>query len=162
MYLMSGSLITRFGYVKLLYAGLVCYIIRFWLYAFVTNSWMVLPFELLYGISTAGVWSAAVCYVGLIPGASSTVQGIIGGVHWGLGLGCGGVVGGFVVTYIGLKLTFVGLAFLSIVDLTLYIVVTNYQCYEVNCIARTTSQAQSSKLSSEYSLLTYREDKGGN
>ena len=126
MYLMSGSLITRFGYVKLLYAGLVCYIIRFWLYAFVTNSWLVLPFESLYGISTAGVWSAAVCYVGLIPGASSTVQGIIGGVHWGLGLGCGGVVGGFVVTYIGLKLTFVGLAFLSMVNLTLYILVTNY------------------------------------
>lgn len=134
MYSISEPLIQRFGYEKIFYSGLISYIIRFWLYVFITNSWLILPLELLYGVASAGVWAAAVCYIGLVPGASSTIQGFIGGIYWGLGLGAGGVIGGFIVSYIGLRLTFVGFGILSIVDLFLYILVNNCrQCQGSIC-----------------------------
>ena len=40
------------------------------------------------------------------PGSGATVQGIIHGVYWGLGMAVGGILGGFMVHGIGARLTF--------------------------------------------------------
>lgn len=126
MYFCSGTLITYLGHQRVLYAGLVCYTIRFLGYTFITNSWVVLPFELLHGVTNAAVWSAGVVYVGLGSGAPSTLQGILGGVYSGLGFGGGGVVGGLIVSAVGCNYTFLILAAISFVDLLLFLLVNNW------------------------------------
>lgn len=125
VYSCSGVLIKWFGHHQMLYVGLSCYIIRFFAYAFITNSWAVLPFEILHGLSTAAVWSAAVVFVGLIPGAPATMQGILGGVHWGLGNGGGGVVGGLLITYAGTSMSFLLFGVVSLLGLTLFVCLNN-------------------------------------
>lgn len=133
VYCCSGMFIKWLGHHQVLYIGLSCYIIRFFGYAFISNSWVVLPFEVLHGLSTAAVWSAAVVFVGLIPGAPATMQGILGGVHWGLGNGGGGVVGGLLITYAGTTNSFLIFGIVTLVDLSLFIVLNNmefFNCFE--------------------------------
>ena len=132
-YCCSGMFIKWLGHHQVLYVGLSCYIIRFFGYAFISNSWVVLPFEILHGLSTAAVWSAAVVFVGLIPEAPATMQGILGGVHWGLGNGGGGVVGGLLITYAGATNSFLIFGIISLVDLSLFISLNNiefFSCFE--------------------------------
>ena len=130
VYCFSGFFIKWLGHHQVLYVGLSCYIIRFFCYAFITNSWIVLPFEVLHGLSTAAVWSAAVVFVGLIPGAPATMQGILGGVHWGLGNGGGGVVGGFLITYAGATTSFLIFGVASLVDLSLFICLNHMKYFD--------------------------------
>ncbi|XP_022788560.1 major facilitator superfamily domain-containing protein 6-like [Stylophora pistillata] len=133
VYCCSGTFIKWLGHHQVLYVGLSCYIIRFFGYALITNCWVVLPFEILHGLSTAAVWSAAVVFVGLIPGAPATMQGILGGVHWGLGNGGGGVLGGLLITYAGATTSFLIFGVISLVDLSLFILLNNmefFNCFE--------------------------------
>ena len=111
----------------LIYAGLTCYAVRFFVYALIQSSWVVLPFELLHGITTAAVWSAAVTYVGLISGAPATMQGTLGSIHWSFGGGGGGIAGGFLVSYVGTARSFCILGVLTVVDLLLFILVNNWK-----------------------------------
>lgn len=125
MYFCSGAMITWLGHQRVLYAGLVCYTVRFLGYALISNSWVVLPFELLHGVTNAAVWSAGVVFVGLSPGAPSTLQGILGGVYSGLGCGGGGMIGGFIVGAVGCRYTFLLLAAISFLDLVLFAILNN-------------------------------------
>ena len=77
LYFLSTKLIAYMGAVRVLYLGLICYSIRLFYYAIVSNPWTVLPVELLSGITTAAVWAAMMSYVGThsVEGASVTLQG---------------------------------------------------------------------------------------
>ena len=77
LYFLSTKLISFIGTIRVLYLGLICYSIRLFYYAFVSNPWTVLPIELLSGITTAAVWAAMMSYVGThsVEGASVTLQG---------------------------------------------------------------------------------------
>lgn len=149
-YCISGKMILFFGHHRVLYAGLICYAIRFLGYAFITNSWLVLPLELLHGLTSAAVWSAGVVFVGLIPGATTTMQGILGGVYFGLGNGGGGIVGGFIVSLIGCPYTFLLLGIISIVDLLLFVLVNN--CSAMHCTRKKDEKYPESQ-NGEYTLL---------
>lgn len=143
VYSFSGFFIKHFGHHRVLYVGLSCYIIRFFGYALITNSWVVLPFEVLHGLSTAAVWSAAVVFVGLIPGAPATMQGILGGVHWGLGNGGGGVVGGLLITYTSTTTSFLIFGVVSLIDLSLFVCLNNmgyFNCFQWSREVGTRSQ----------------------
>ncbi|XP_001634981.2 major facilitator superfamily domain-containing protein 6 [Nematostella vectensis] len=133
MFSMSGVLIRCCGYQRVLYLGLICYAVRFFAYAFVTNCWLALPLECLHGVSYAAVWSAAVVFVGLIPGANNTMQGILGGVYWGVGFGGGGVVGGLMVSWLGSSLTFAIFGVLSVIDLIVFASVNNLRHFCRQC-----------------------------
>ena len=133
MYFLSGRFITYCGHEKVIYIGLACYSARFILYAFIENPWTVLPFELLHGLSTAAVWSAAVCYIGLTPGASVTMQGVIGGIHWGLGCGGGGLIGGLLIHSIGGQNTFIVFGTIGLLDLLVFIVINNWHRCKPEC-----------------------------
>lgn len=150
MYFISGNMILFFGHHRVLYAGLICYAIRFFGYAFITNSWLVLPLELLHGLTSAAIWSAGVVFVGLIPGATTTMQGILGGVYFGLGNGGGGMVGGIIVSLIGCPYTFLLLGVISIVDLFLFVLVNN--CSAMHCTRKKTED-DSESPNAEYTLL---------
>lgn len=149
VYRFSGQLISLFGHHMLIYAGLVCYAVRFFVYAFAQSSWSVLPFELLHGVSTAAVWSAAVTYVGLISGAPTTMQGILGSVHWGLGSGGGGIVGGLLISYVGTARSFFIFGVVSALNLLLFVLVNNWELVSRKCFRPNAQEQEYTHLENE-------------
>ncbi|XP_002160939.1 major facilitator superfamily domain-containing protein 6-A [Hydra vulgaris] len=125
MYFLSEKLISKIGQIRVLYLGLICYSIRLFYYSILPYTWLVLVVELLPGITTAAVWAACLSYVSINsrPGAQTTMQCILHGVHWGLGYGAGEVIGGILVHHYGAPTTFVMFGILCIVVLLLYILI---------------------------------------
>lgn len=127
MYFLSARLIKKIGHAKVLYLGLICYSIRLFYYSAIPDPWMVLAVELLPGITTAAVWAACLSYVSINsgPGAATTMQCILHGVHWGLGYGAGEVIGGIMVHHYGAPFTFVFFGVGCLVILAIYMLINN-------------------------------------
>ncbi|KXJ25642.1 Major facilitator superfamily domain-containing protein 6 [Exaiptasia diaphana] len=127
MYFLSARLIKKIGHAKVLYLGLICYAIRLFYYSAIPNPWMVLAVELLPGITTAAVWAACLSYVSINsgPGAATTMQCILHGVHWGLGYGAGEVIGGIMVHHYGAPFTFVFFGVVCLIMLAMYMFINN-------------------------------------
>lgn len=101
-------LIRRLGVRPFMYLGILGYIARFCVFAFIDNPWFILPVEVLQGFTFAGVWSVLTVYFcNAVPMEMlGTMQGIIHGVYWGLGSGTGSMIGGVLVDELGAKDTF--------------------------------------------------------
>ena len=129
MYFLSARLIKTIGHAKVLYLGLICYAVRLFYYSAIPIPWMVLAVELLPGITTAAVWAACLSYVSINsgPGAATTMQCILHGVHWGLGYGAGEVIGGIMVHHYGAPTTFIIFGILCLIILGVYVLI-NYFC----------------------------------
>lgn len=106
IFFVTDKLLSFLGHINVIYLALFCYSLRFIYFYFIQSPWAVLPAELLQGITTAALWSSCVSYVGLHPGASNTVQGILNGVYMGLGFASGGFMGGLLVHVTGMKVSF--------------------------------------------------------
>lgn len=76
---------------------------HFWSFCFLQNllHFFVLLFNL--GITHAAVWAACCSYIAhnTPQQLRSSAQGVLQGIHHGLGRGCGAVIGGWFVTYFG-------------------------------------------------------------
>lgn len=109
-YFFSFRLIQQIGHVKVLCLGLIGNILRFLYISYLTNPWYVLPFEFMQGITHAAVWAACCSYIAhnTPQHLRSSAQGVLQGLHHGLGRGCGAVIGGFFVRYFGSATTFRG------------------------------------------------------
>ena len=103
LFYFSEALIKRWGHLNLLVAALVCYGIRLVIYAVIVHPWAVMPAELLHGITYGIGWACCVQFAAEIapPGTTSTVQGLLGGVHWGVGVSLGSLVGGALFRSLG-------------------------------------------------------------
>jgi len=101
-------LVKVIGVRGILYLSFVCYVIRLIYYSFLQNPWLVLPAELLHGITYAAAWSACVLHAkSLAPrGLEATMQGLLTGTHWGIGVGVGALVGGVLLENFGAVDTF--------------------------------------------------------
>ena len=126
VFFITDKLICYLGHINVIYVTLFCYSVRFIYFYFVESPWVVLPAELLQGITTAAFWSSCVSYVGLHPGASNTVQGILNGVYMGLGFAAGGFLGGSLVYLAGMKNSFLLYALASFCVLLTFLVVNKY------------------------------------
>ncbi|EDW00917.1 major facilitator superfamily domain-containing protein 6 [Drosophila grimshawi] len=124
-YFFSFRLITQIGHVKVLCLGLIGNVLRFLYISYLTNPWMVLPFELMQGITHAAVWAASCSYIAhnTPKHLRSSGQGVLQGIHHGLGRGCGAIIGGMFVTYYGTTATFrwYGIACLFVLGLFIFI-----------------------------------------
>ncbi|XP_022085051.1 major facilitator superfamily domain-containing protein 6-like [Acanthaster planci] len=109
----TPRLIGCSGHVELLFAGLLVYCLRFLCYALVTNPWMVLPVEVLHGMSIALTWNILVSLLcRAVPfECMATLQGFLSGIYFGLGHGIGAIAGGFMVTSYGVLWTFYSFSF---------------------------------------------------
>lgn len=107
-YFFSFRLITQIGHVKVLCLGLIGNVLRFLYISYLSNPWMVLPFELMQGITHAAVWAASCSYIAhnTPKHLRASAQGVLQGIHHGLGRGCGAIIGGIFVTYYGTTNTF--------------------------------------------------------
>lgn len=124
-YFLSESLISRIGQTKVIYIGLLCYTVRFLYYAFCTVPWLVLPIELIQGITTAAVWAAIVSFVGVQPGVAVTLQGLVNGSYLGLGYATGGLLGGIMVHELGTNTTFLCFGEMSLFVMFVFMLVNN-------------------------------------
>ncbi|SPP75284.1 blast:Major facilitator superfamily domain-containing protein 6 [Drosophila guanche] len=124
-YFFSFRLITQIGHVKVLCLGLIGNVLRFLYISYLTNPWMVLPFELMQGITHAAVWAACCSYIAhnTPKHLRASGQGVLQGIHHGLGRGCGAIIGGMFVTYYGTTATFrwYGIACLLVLGLFIFV-----------------------------------------
>lgn len=127
VFFVTDKLLHFLGHVNVIYLSLFCYSVRFIYFYFVESPWVVLPAELLQGITTAAFWSCCVSYVGLHPGAPNTVQGILNGVYMGLGFATGGFLGGLLVHAAGMKTSFLLYALASFCLLLVFVVINQHK-----------------------------------
>ncbi|TNN47047.1 Major facilitator superfamily domain-containing protein 6-A [Liparis tanakae] len=88
---------------RVLYIGLACNTMRYLYISYLKNAWTVLPMEVLQGVTHASVWAACISFLSAAvpPALRTSAQGILQGLHLGLGRGCGAMVGGVFVNYFG-------------------------------------------------------------
>ena len=77
----------------------------------------------------AACWAACCSYVAhnSPPALRSSSQGVLQGLHHGLGRGCGAVIGGLFVTYFGSKTTFRGYGIVSIFVTVAFVFINFYR-----------------------------------
>ncbi|XP_036411953.1 major facilitator superfamily domain-containing protein 6-B isoform X2 [Colossoma macropomum] len=121
-YFISHKLIELVGHIRVLYIGLACNTARYLYISYLQNAWIVLPMEVLQGLTHASVWAACISYLSAAvpPALRTSAQGILQGLHLGLGRGCGAMVGGVFVNYFGAAETFRGLGMASLIILLIF------------------------------------------
>ncbi|XP_062930668.1 major facilitator superfamily domain-containing protein 6 isoform X2 [Cynocephalus volans] len=77
---------------------------------------------LLQGVTHAAIWAACISYLSAAvpPELRTSAQGILQGLHLGLGRGCGAMIGGVLVNYFGAAATFRGIGMACLVILLLF------------------------------------------
>jgi len=103
VYLVSDRIITRMGHTRVIYLAAVGFAMRSLWYSFLSNPWFVLPLEFMPGITNALAWVAMLSYVNDMSTSdnATTHQGILYGFYRGLGYGCGEVLGGVMINFLG-------------------------------------------------------------
>ncbi|XP_041056246.1 major facilitator superfamily domain-containing protein 6-like [Carcharodon carcharias] len=121
-YFFSHKLIELVGHIRVLYIGLACNTARYLYISYLENAWYVLPMEVLQGVTHAAVWAACISYLSAAvpPALRTSTQGILQGLHLGLGRGCGAMMGGVMVNAFGAPETFRGIGMASLVILLLF------------------------------------------
>ena len=84
----AGYIIKRISHLYCLYIVMITYAVRFIGYSFLSNPWQVLIIEPTHGVTFGIMWATATSYASIITpkGLSGTVQGLLGGIHFGLGI----------------------------------------------------------------------------
>ena len=84
---MSGTIIHKIGVVGVLYLTLICYALRLFVYSMLTNPWFILFVEPTNGVTAGLIYAVATSHATDIapPGMSATVQGLVGGLQFGIG-----------------------------------------------------------------------------
>merc|ERR1719195_322360 len=112
----SGSLVKRFGIMKILGFALVCIFLRQAWTATLENAWLLLPVELFHGI-TFSIANAAIvehCNTIAPEGLGMTVQSLQLAIYQGLGQGGGALIGGMVTRTYGVVVLFAASAYFAL------------------------------------------------
>jgi len=123
-YVFSGPIINKIGLVTTLAGCLLLYVTVFMGLALTLNPWLGMVLYSLQGMLNGLGWSACVVFGGTVSlqvGFYAAVQGIIGGFHWGLGVGIGITVSGAVINLVGIPKTYFIYSLVSIAVLALFL-----------------------------------------
>jgi predicted MFS family arabinose efflux permease len=115
MFRIAGSLQQKYGIWPVMALTQIAYVIRFIYYSTLTIPWLVLPCEILHGLTFAVMWSVSCSYASLIstPECHATIQALLKGLHYGLGSAMGALIGGFIYDSYGAVSLFEGSAWLA-------------------------------------------------
>lgn len=93
MLCISKHLIHCFGHHWVIFVSLFCYGGRFLFFSYFKNPWLIIPIELLRGLSYTTVQSACGSYAASVSlhGTEKTLKVIFSTVYHGLGMGIGGI-----------------------------------------------------------------------
>nr|XP_053644364.1 major facilitator superfamily domain-containing protein 6-A-like [Cherax quadricarinatus]XP_053644365.1 major facilitator superfamily domain-containing protein 6-A-like [Cherax quadricarinatus] len=121
----SGAIFNKLGHANTIVLGFAFYVVRMFGYSFITNPWWVMPFEALECFTVSLMGAAAVSYAAALstPSTIATLQGVYGGIHFGVGRGVGSLMGGFLMGPIGVRNTFRLMGVICAVTCILYFVI---------------------------------------
>lgn len=109
IFLVSGKILKRIGYVHCLSLCFFMYFIRFGLISLISNPWWLVPIEcVMQGCSYALCYTCIVGYASEVapPGTSATVQGLVAGMDDGVGFAIGSLIGGQMYKRLGGAMSF--------------------------------------------------------
>ncbi|XP_071506728.1 major facilitator superfamily domain-containing protein 6-like [Diadema antillarum] len=116
------SFLRSIGHIAALTLGLGVYAFRFVCYAAITNPLWLIPVEIIHGVSFLLTWTTLVSYLGasVPPECMTTVQGILGALYFGLGVGVGSLASGLLIDHFNAVTTFYGFAVASSIVMLLF------------------------------------------
>ncbi|XP_003695686.1 uncharacterized protein LOC100872700 isoform X1 [Apis florea] len=105
---LSGPIISKIGHANVLFIGFVFYAIRLCGYSLIYNPWHTLFFEALESVTLSLSFTAAVTYAAKLSTTTtdSSIQGLLGGVYYGVGKGSGSLIGGYLMKAFGTRPTY--------------------------------------------------------
>ncbi|KAG7205834.1 hypothetical protein KM043_007775 [Ampulex compressa] len=119
---LSGPIISKIGHANVLFIGFVFYAIRLCGYSLIYNPWLTLIFEALESVTSSLSFTAAVTYAAKLSTTTtdSSIQGLLGGVYYGVGKGSGSLIGGYLMKAFGTRPTYQIFAVVSLVTGIIY------------------------------------------
>ncbi|XP_028393479.1 uncharacterized protein LOC114517845 [Dendronephthya gigantea] len=155
LYLTLGTLIERLGYVFIVSLGLVGHFVVFVTYYGITNPWLVILTEVIYGVVYGSVMTtAASFFVNVSPaGSSARMQAIFHGIYWAVGMTSGCILAGYRIDTTGFPTTFLTFACISVFFTFIFLAVQLYM------FLRADSREPDSRMSS-FSIESEQEDWG--
>lgn len=108
IFFFGERLLNRFGARGLLLLSLGATVVRMVGYTLMPVAWLVLPINLLHGLTFSAMWVAAVSYANRAAptGMGATAQGVMSGVSMGVAGATGAMVGGYLYESVGPAATF--------------------------------------------------------
>ncbi|KAF5300957.1 hypothetical protein FQA39_LY10927 [Lamprigera yunnana] len=105
---LSGPIIKRIGHANVVFIGFVFYSIRLLGYSLIYNPWFCLIFEAMESITTSLTVTAVVTYAAKLSTVTTdtSIQGLLGGLYFGVGKGSGSLIGGYLMKCVGTRTTF--------------------------------------------------------
>ncbi|XP_013194166.2 uncharacterized protein LOC106137802 [Amyelois transitella] len=105
---LSGPIIRRLGHANVLFIGFVFYAIRLLGYSLIYTPWLCLIFEALESVTSSLSFTAAVTYAAQLSSTTTdtSVQGLLGGLYYGVGKGSGSLIGGYLMKFFGDRPTY--------------------------------------------------------
>ncbi|XP_077263889.1 uncharacterized protein LOC143898355 [Temnothorax americanus] len=121
---LSGPIISKIGHANVLFIGFVFYAIRLVGYSLIYDPWLTLIFEALESVTTSLSFTAAVTYAAKLSTTStdSSIQGLLGGIYYGVGKGSGSLIGGYLIKYFGTRPTYRIFAVVTLVTGIIYFI----------------------------------------
>ena len=77
MYFLSSHVVEAIGQQGMICLASACYTARFLMYAYLKDPWLVLPMEIVQGVTYGGVWSIAVVYINAPPGMLPALRAVL-------------------------------------------------------------------------------------
>ncbi|XP_045778089.1 uncharacterized protein LOC123875991 [Maniola jurtina] len=105
---LSGPIIKKLGHANVLFIGFLFYAIRLLGYSLIYNPWLCLVFEALESVTSSLSFTAAVTYAASLSSTTTdtSVQGLLGGIYYGVGKGSGSLIGGYLMKFFGTRPTY--------------------------------------------------------
>jgi PPP family 3-phenylpropionic acid transporter len=103
IFFFSAWLLQRLGARGLLLLSLLAAVVRLFAYTLLPPVWLVLPINLLHGLTFSALWVAGVSYANEVApkGLGATAQGLFTGMTMGLGSAGGALLGGLLYDSLG-------------------------------------------------------------
>lgn len=119
---LSGPIISKIGHANVLFIGFIFYAIRLCGYSLIYNPWHTLIFEALESVTLSLSFTAAVTYAAKLSTTTtdSSIQGLLGGVYYGVGKGSGSLIGGYLMKAYGTRPTYRIFAVITLITGLMY------------------------------------------
>lgn len=114
----ADTVIEKMGRPAIFIISFLGYSARHFGYAFMTDPWLVFPYELLEIFTYQIMWVAAATYCPILApkGLLATMTGLAGATHYSLGRGLGSLLGGYLIANMGPQETFKVFGYVTLIS----------------------------------------------